>query len=394
MLHAANMLRATEIHTWGCDAATVRWLHPKDGGTRLSVSHLKDGGSTYDDALSRLSDAPRFLLLMLPTDLAATLRRVLDGSDGQKLGWEAVTDGTLLALLHRGTADGCRWDALVPHVTGCRTYMRTPLPQGHSRPVWDDFIAGFHDHGILPDNTWQAVQQKALGRDYRRRIRARLLELRDPLCQRWDDLWLRLLDPCSPASHLPHTCHLCRECNTVFSATPTGANRCAHCSQVAACFWPEPPAGPRRRTEEEALQRRIEGTQIPSHSQAGPAGAAFLWIHVHLRDPTSVAHLSHVIAPRPPPDPTPCRARSTMPGRRGNRPEHARARRRVQEATVRGPVAGAVAESHAAHAAALDDPAGSARTFPDEAALQVVRALNRAGALALLPAMHRAMNAV
>ena len=33
-----------------------------------------------------------------------------------------------------------------------------------------------------------------------------------------------------------------------------------------------------------------------SHSHAGPAGAALLWIHVHLRDPTSVAHLSHVFA--------------------------------------------------------------------------------------------------
>ena len=59
----------------------------------------------------------------------------------------------------------------------------------------------------------------------------------------------------------------------------------------------EPPAGPRRRTEEEALHRRIEEAHTPSHERAGPAGAALLWIHVHLRDPTSVAHLSHVFAP-------------------------------------------------------------------------------------------------
>ena len=45
------------------------------------------------------------------------------------------------------------------------------------------------------------------------------------------------------------------------------------------------------------MQRCIEGAQTPSHGQAGPAGAALLWIHVHLRDPTSVAHLSHVFAP-------------------------------------------------------------------------------------------------
>ena len=81
------------------------------------------------------------------------------------------------------------------------------------------------------------------------------------------------------------------------SAASTGANRCARCTQVAACPWPEPPAGPRRRTEEEVLRRRIEGAHAPSHEQAGPAGAALLWIHVHLRDPTSNAHLSHVFAP-------------------------------------------------------------------------------------------------
>ena len=82
----------------------------------------------------------------------------------------------------------------------------------------------------------------------------------------------------------------------VSSATPTSANRCAQCSQLAACPSPEPPAGPHRRTEEEALHRRIEGAEAPPHKRAGPAGAALLWIHVHLRDATSVAHLSHVFA--------------------------------------------------------------------------------------------------
>ena len=81
------------------------------------------------------------------------------------------------------------------------------------------------------------------------------------------------------------------------SAASTGAYRCPRCAQVAACAWPEPPAGPRRRTEEEALHRRIEGAHPPSHERVGPAGAALLWIHVHLRDPTSVAQLSHVFAP-------------------------------------------------------------------------------------------------
>ena len=277
-------------------AATVRWHPPEDGATQLTVAHFKAGGPVYDDALSQLGDTQRPLLLMLPTGIAAALRQELDGCEGLRVGWEAVADGTLLALLHRDTANGCQWDALTPHLTGRHVYMASP-PQGHPRPAWDDLIAAFHDHGILPGDTWQEVQRKTLGKDYRRRVRARLLEIRDPLRQRWDDLWLRHLDPWSPPSHLPHTCRLCGECDTVSSAAATGANRCERCAQVAACPWPEPPAGPRRRTEEEALRRRIEGAHTPSHEQAGPAGAALLWIHVHLRDPTSIAQLSHVFAP-------------------------------------------------------------------------------------------------
>ena len=64
--------------------------------------------------------------LMLPTYLAAALRRELDASDGLGEGWEAVREDTLMALLHLGTADGCRSDALVPHLTGRPTYMTTP----------------------------------------------------------------------------------------------------------------------------------------------------------------------------------------------------------------------------------------------------------------------------
>ena len=185
---------------------------------------------------------------------------------------------------------------LAPHLTRRHVYMATP-PRGHPRPAWNDLIGAFHDHGILHDDTWREVQQKTLGRDYWRRVRARLLETRDPLQRKWDDLWLRHLGPWSPPSQLPYGCHLCGECDTVSSAEPTGANRCAQCSQVAACPWPEPLAGPHRHTEEEALHRRIRGAHTPPHERTGPAGAALLGIHVHLRDPKSVAHLSHVFAP-------------------------------------------------------------------------------------------------
>ena len=295
-LHTTNMLQATEIHTWGREAATLWWLPREGGATRLTVAHFKNGVPVYDDALSRLGGITGPLLLMLPTDLAAALRGELDSSEGLRTGWQAVADGSLLALPHRGAADECQWGALVPHLAGRQTYMATP-PRGHPRPEWDDLIAAFHDHGIPPDDTRQEVWQKTLGKDYWRRVRARLLEVQDPLRQRWDDLWLRRLGPWSPHSHLPHTCHLCGDRDTVFSAALTGTNRCTQCSQVAACTWPEPPAGARRRTEEEALHRRIEGAQTPSHGHAGPAGASLLWIHVHLRDPKSVAHLSHVFAP-------------------------------------------------------------------------------------------------
>ena len=83
-----------------------------------------------------------------------------------------------------------------------------------------------------------------------------------------------------------------------------------------------------------------------------------------------------------------------MPRRRGDGPGHAKARRQAQEATVGGLVADAVAEVHEAHAAAQRDPTGSARAFLNETALPAVRALNRAGAPTLLPAMHRIVNAI
>ena len=112
----------------------------------------------YNDALSWLCNILGPLLLMLPTGLAAALRQELDSCEGLRVGWEAVADGNLLALLHRDATD--EWGALVPHITGRHTYMATPPPQGHPRLAWDDLIASFHDHEILPDDTWQEVRQK------------------------------------------------------------------------------------------------------------------------------------------------------------------------------------------------------------------------------------------
>ena len=83
-----------------------------------------------------------------------------------------------------------------------------------------------------------------------------------------------------------------------------------------------------------------------------------------------------------------------MPRQQRDEPGHARARRKAQEAAVRGLVADAVAEANEAHAAARRDLTGSARAFLNETALPAVRALNGAGAPTLLPAMHRIGNAV
>ena len=108
VLHAANVLRATEIHTSGHSTATIRRHPPEDGDARLAVAHLKTGGPVDDDALSRLDDTRGPILLMLPSDLTAALRQELDSCDGLRVEWEAVADGNLLALLHRDTADECQ----------------------------------------------------------------------------------------------------------------------------------------------------------------------------------------------------------------------------------------------------------------------------------------------
>ena len=57
-------------------------------------------------------------------------------------------------------------------------------------------------------------------------------------------------------------------------------------------------------------------------------------------------------------------------------------------------MADAVTQAHESHAAAQHDLAGSVRTFLGEAALPAIRALNWAGAPALLPAMRRIVIAV
>ena len=56
VLHAANVLQATEIHTWGCDAATMRWLPPERTKTGdLRTTTFCPGWATFRGPCSSCS---------------------------------------------------------------------------------------------------------------------------------------------------------------------------------------------------------------------------------------------------------------------------------------------------------------------------------------------------
>ena len=82
VLHAANVLQVTGIHAWGRDTATVQWLPLEGEAAQLTDAHFRDGGPTYDDALSWRGDILGPLLLML----SATLQPRYAGS------WTAAKD--------------------------------------------------------------------------------------------------------------------------------------------------------------------------------------------------------------------------------------------------------------------------------------------------------------
>ena len=129
VLQTANILRAAEICTRGRDTASIRCFPPVEGGARLILAHYKRGEPGYNDALSGLGYLSGPLLVMLSTNPAAALCGEMDGYAWLRVLWEAIADGSLLALFNRSTADGCRWNALAPHLTGRQKYMTTT--QGH-----------------------------------------------------------------------------------------------------------------------------------------------------------------------------------------------------------------------------------------------------------------------
>ena len=69
VLHTANVLQVTGIHAWGRDTATVQWLPPEGQAAQLTDAHFRNGGPTYDIALSLRGDISGPLLLMLSPTL-------------------------------------------------------------------------------------------------------------------------------------------------------------------------------------------------------------------------------------------------------------------------------------------------------------------------------------
>ena len=391
VLHAANVLRATEIRTWGHAAATVRWHPPEGGAAQLAVAHFKAGGPVYDDALSRLVDTQGPLLLMPPTNIAAALRQELDGCEGLRVGWEAVADGTLLALLHRDTANGCRWDALTPHLTGRHVYMATP-PRGTP--------ARRGTTSSPPSTTTGSSPTTLGGRSSGRRLAGTTGAASAPACWRsgtpsdrggtTSGSAISTLGRRPPTSHTPAgSAGNVTRCPPQRRQAPTGAR--------GAPRWPRAP-GPNLRQARAGAQRRkpcsgASRGHTPPHTNArAPRALPFCGSRCTCGTPHPLRTCR--TCSRPDPHPLPPFAEPAVPRRRGDGPGHTRARRKAQEAAVRGLVTDAVAEAHEAHAAARCDLAGSVRAFLNETALPAIRALNGAGAPTLLPAMHRIVNAV
>ena len=389
VLHAANRLRATEIHTLGHSTATIRWHPTEEGAARLAVAHFKTGGPVYDDAPSRLGDTRGPLLLMLPDGLAAALRQELDSCDELRVEWEAVPDGNLLALLHRDAADGCQWDMLAAHLTRRHVYMAGTRAQRRTTSLRRSTTTGFS----LPTRGGRSSGRPSAGTTGAASA---------PACWRsgtpsdrggtTSDSAISALGRRPPTSHTSaDSAGNATRCPPQRRQGPTGAR--------SAPRWPPAPGPnfPRART---GARRRWPCTGA-SRGHTSP--------HTNARAPRALSSCGSTCTcgtPRPlrtcrtcsrsDPHPMPHFAEPAVQclAGRGNGPGHAGARRQAQEAAVRGLVAGAVTEEHEAHAAARRDPTGSARAFLTETALPPVRALNGAGAPTLLPAMHQIVNAV
>ena len=397
VLHAANVLRATEIRERGHETPTVRW-HPPEDGAQLAVAHFKTGGPVYNDALSRLGNTQGPLLLMLPTDLAAALRQELDGCEGLRVRWEAVADSTLLALLHRDAANGCQWDTLAPHLTGRHVYMAAPPHGGYPRGT-----PARRGTTSSPPSTTTGFSPTTRGeRSSGRRSAGTTGAASPPACWRsgtpsdrggtTSGSAISTLGRRPPTSYTPaDSAGNATRCLPQRRQAPTGARGAPRWPRAPGPNLPRARAGARRRRPCTGASR---GHGPPHTNARAPRALPFCGSTCTCGTPHPLRTCR--TCSRPDPHPSPPFAEPAVPchADTGDWPGHARARRQAQEATVRGLVADAVAEAHEAHAAARRDPTGSARAFLNETALRAVRALNRAGAPTLLPAMHRIVNAI
>ena len=162
VLHTANVLRATEIRTWGHAAATVRWQPPEDGATQLTVAHFK-AGDRYTTTPCPGWATPRALTPHAPhryrSRAAPGTGRLRRAASGVGSGRGRHPTGPP-PQGHRERVPMGRADA-PPHRA---PRVHAEPPQGHPRPSWDDLIAAFHDHGILPATRGRRSSGRCLAR--------------------------------------------------------------------------------------------------------------------------------------------------------------------------------------------------------------------------------------
>ena len=393
VLHAANVLRATEIRKWGHDTATVRWHPPEDGAAQFAVAHFKTGGPVYDDALSRMSDTQGPLLLMLPTDLAAGLRQELDGCEGLRWGGRQSRTATYWPSFTGTPQTGANGIRRHPTSPGA-TCTWQPPPKGSPARRGRTSSPPSTTAGFSPTTRG--------GRSSGRRSAGTTGTASAAACWRsgtpsdtpgtTSGSAISTLGCRPPTSHTPaDSAGNATRCPLQRRQAPTGARGAPRWPRAPGPNFPRARAGARRRRPCTGASRG----HTPPHTKARAPRA------LPLCGSTCTCGIPHPLCicrtcPRPDPHPPPSFAEPAVPclANRGDWPGHARARRQAQESTVRGLVADAVAEVHEAHTAERRDQTGSARAFLNETALPTVRALNRAGAPTLLPAMHRIVNAI
>ena len=179
VLHAGNILQATQIRGWERDAATIRWLPPEEGGHPAHGGALPKGGGAVRQCPVPPGRPPRALPphALLQPCCRATPRA------GPPSGSQSLLGGSRRRCpAGPPPPEWFRWALMGRHLTPPR---RAPYlyvsRHGAPLPRVGRTHRGLDDQGVHPTNTRETVREKTLGRDDRRCVRARHLELRDSL---------------------------------------------------------------------------------------------------------------------------------------------------------------------------------------------------------------------